>query len=122
VQTLVGQAPRPDDVVYAVRINRAAQLRLCEAAKISQVPDWRDDLFEAEPDLLEITRQLTGREFIEQVEPHEVLLREPYVGPVCGRTFALDEFRKAKDVARIASLPNPFNTRHPVHVSCPTDQ
>jgi hypothetical protein len=112
-----------EDVVYSVTVNRTAQRRLCEAAKISPVPDWRDE-GTAEPDLFRITKVLTGLEFTDLVKPEEVLRRDPYVCAVCARTFTLAEFRQARHAARTTGRPNPFNPftkGHPVHVNCGTE-
>jgi hypothetical protein len=106
-----------EDVVYAVTVNRTAQLRLCDAAQTTPIPDWRDEAT-AEPDLLEMTRQLTGLEFRDLVNSDEILRRDPYICGVCGGTFTLAEFRRVRGRTRSSRLPNPFAAGHPVHIGC----
>jgi hypothetical protein len=109
--------PETDEIVYAITVSRAAQRRLCEAANITPVPEWRGEPF-PEPELLQITRQLTGREFDDLVRPDEILRRAPYTCAVCGRTFTPADYRKARHAARRAGVLNSFLNGHPAHVAC----
>lgn len=114
---MLDQVQETNDIVHAVTVNRAAQRRLCEAAKISPIPDWRNE-GTPEPDLREMTRQLAGRDFDDLVKPQEVLSRTPYICVVCGDTFTSDEFRQTRHAARTVRLANPFTTGHQTHIRC----